>query len=347
MVKNILKTFKSNRYFLLFIFLFSYAYSIQVRYFVRHQINWYLFTPEAAIVDFLSACLLFFVMKKLFDQWFKEQSFTLVRLLQIFALSATVYVLIINAFSLILALSFNTFERNFNQTTFISDNLQHALTVMIYGGFFCAYYFYKRDNKTQRNLAAQQKIFLEGRILHLKNQLNPHFLFNNLNTLDHLIDEDPVQASDFLHEFSEIYRYVMDASEKKLVPLTAEIQFSERYAKMMQFKYGEAYTLTIHKPELVEGYVVPLALQLLIENAYQHNVGTLQTPVNILVTIGETISVINNLTNTSSKSKGSSGIGLKNLTEQYRLIFNKTVVVEKKQDSFSVSLPIILQMPND
>ena len=179
----------------------------------------------------------------------------------------------------------------------------------------------------------------KSKINQLKNQLNPHFLFNNLNILDQFIEEDKEKASDFLNEFAEIYRYVLKVSEKELVDLDEEAAFARQYFNLFQYRYGKAYRLNFDVKNS-NGFIVPLTLQLLIENAIQHNLGTEDDPVEITIRIDESILAFNNI-RLKRNAKPVSGRALKNLEEQYRILMQQPVEITRSADRFSIRIPII------
>lgn len=333
------KTIRENRYFLLFIVLFAYVQSIYTRISVRGQINAYTFTPEAAIGSLFAAVVLFLVILFFIRKWQHSDTFSTKELLKIFGTSILAYIIIIQATGFLIAFIFDNIERNFNQHTFFVSLISQFLNAFIYGSFFLAYYYFKKDKKHQEQVTDYHKALSESRINQLKTQLNPHFLFNNLNVLDQLIEEDKHKASEFLNEFAEIYRYVLQALDKDLINLNEEVNFAQQYFKLIQHKYGEAYQLSIENSN-ANGFIVPLSLQLLIENAVQHNLGTERKPIFIRINIGESVTVTNN-TNLKRTLKTTSGRALRNLQEQYELLSTETMVVEQKDDIFSVRIPII------
>ena len=242
--------------------------------------------------------------------------------------------------SLLVALAFDTVERNFNLNTLLNDSIGDLLNAFIYGSFFLAYYYFTKNQKNQKQLFLSNEALSESKINQLKSQLSPHFLFNNLNVLDQLIEEDKHKASDFLYEFSEIYRYVLQASDKKLVSVEDEFSFAENYFRLMQHKYGPAYQLDIVRKGKISGYIVPLTLQLLLENAIQHNLGTESNPVLITIAIEDQLRVSNN-TIEKRTLKTPSGKALVNLKEQYRLLSRQEITIDHSKSRFAVTLPII------
>lgn len=338
-MKNIVLKINENRHFLLFILLFAYVHSIYIRSVNRQKINIYTFTPEAALATLLGAGVLFLIILFFIRKWQKSAILNTPVILKIFGTSLLVFVVSMQLIGLLIALVFGNVERNFNLPTLTISLFSHFLDGIIYGSFFLTYYYYKSNKKHQQKLAAYNTALAESKINQLKNQLNPHFLFNNLNVLDQLIEEDKHKASDFLNEFAEIYRYVLDSIDKELVQIEEEIDFAKQYFKLIQHKYGNAYQLRIESSNK-NGAIVPLTLQLLIENAVQHNLGTKEKPICIQINVDRSVSVVNTI-NLKRNSKPTSGRALKNLKEQYRLLSEDLIEIQQKEDKFLVVVPII------
>lgn len=338
-MKKILNEIQQNKYFLLFIFLFSYVQTIEIRFQTEREINWYTFTPEAPVLYFVNAGILFLIMRFLMIYWQKSDNFNFKEIFKIFGTSLLLYLVILNILKLIIAFIFDTFERNFNSQTFLNNAISDFLNAFIYGSFFLAFYYYQKNQKNQKQIAAFNEILSETKINQLKSQLNPHFLFNNLNILDQLIEEDKDKASDFLNEFADIYRYVLQVSDRKLVEIDEELAFVKKYFKLIQHKYGKSYQLKIESRQS-NGFIVPLSLQLLLENAIQHNIGTETKPIFITINIDENLTVSNNIIQKRNK-KVPSGKALKNLNEQYFLLTESQMKIKNIDNQFSVTLPII------
>lgn len=338
-MNQFLNTIKQNKLFLLFIFVFAYLQSIQIRYLIRNEINGYIFTPEAALATLISASLLFLIIRFFISKFQKSSIPTNLEMTKIFVISILSFVIISKLLSLIIALIFNTVARNFNTHTLILSTTDTFINAIIYGSFYLSYYYFKKSKTHQVQLANYDKALAESRINQLKNQLNPHFLFNNLNVLDQLIEEDQQKASIYLNDFANLYRYVLQASDKKIASVTEEIQFAENYFSIIKNKYGEAYQLSINNLNPT-ATIVPLALQLLIENAVQHNLGSITSPIYIEITIDKNITVRNN-TIPKRTTKTTSGRALKNLQEQYQLLTHEEVEIHVTSHYFTVTIPII------
>ena len=338
-MKKLLRKIHRNLYFLLFILLFAYAQSIQIRILAIRTINGYIFTPEAAIMTFFTSCLLFGIINFFIHNWQKSAILRIHEVVKIFSASLASYIVLVKLLGYIIALAFGTVERNFNSKTLTLSTFSDFMDGFIYGSFFLAYYYYSKNKNHQQQLATYHQAVSEIRINQLRAQLNPHFLFNNLNILDQLIEEDKHKASDFLNEFADIYRYVLQASDKKLVPLNEELLFADQYFRLIQHKYGNAYQLTVESTNR-NGYISPLTLQLLIENAVQHNLGTEANPICIKINTEPNLLVSNNLI-PKRNTKSISGRALNNLKEQYKLLANKPIEILKTNTVFSVTIPLI------
>ncbi|KAB1228723.1 sensor histidine kinase [Chryseobacterium viscerum] len=338
-MKTILKQINQNRYFLLFVLLFAYLQSIHIRIIIRRTLDAYIFTPEAAVATFISACILFFVMDFFIKNWKKSSTFSIADILKIFSSSLLTYLLVIKIIGFMISLAFGAVEKNFNKEVAILSTFSDLIGGFIYGSFFLAYRYYKKNTAYQKQLALYHQALSDSKINQLKAQLNPHFLFNNLNILDQLIEEDKQKASDFLNEFAEIYRYVLDVSDKKIISVEEELAFAEKYFKLIQYKYGNVYSLKVNHSE-ASGNIIPLSLQLLLENAVQHNIGTFANPVLIIIDLNHKITVSNNRL-PKRNSKKTSGRALNNLIEQYALLTDQQVEILKTENEFSVIIPII------
>lgn len=335
-----LKTLQLHKFFLGFVFLFAYAQSIQGRILVRQNVNFYTFTPEGAIGTFIESLVVFFIIINLLKRFQKNNTLNLVSVIKVFTLSLLLYLLMANVFSAIVALVFNTWDRNFTYNVILNNNIGNVLDVCIYGSFFIAYYFYSKHKKDTKRLLVYNQALADSKIAQLKSQLNPHFLFNNLNALDQLIEEDQAKASDFLNDFAELYRYVLEVSNKKLVSIKEELTFVQAYFRMMQYKLENSYQLQVITPAEVNGFIAPLALQLLVENALEHNLGKVHDPVNIQIELTDQLVVTNNLVPKKSKKIGG-GRALKNLIQQYQLLTEQPLEITKSETIFVVKVPVI------
>lgn len=221
------------------------------------------------------------------------------------------------------------------------DLIEYLVVVMfalIVSLFIMIGYFFK-EIEAAKLRAEQLKTQNERmRFESLKSQLDPHFLFNNLNVLASLIGENPVKAEEFTLKLAGIYQYVLSQKDKKLVSLRDEIDFARQYLELlkMRFEDGLHYTLPDNIPQ---GKIAPLSLQLLLENAVKHNKISVETPLTIDIYVEDDKLVVKNNLNPKPVKPESVKTGLKNMAERYKLL-NSQVEIVKNTGSFTVKIPV-------
>ncbi|WP_299092724.1 2TM domain-containing protein [uncultured Tenacibaculum sp.] len=181
----------------------------------------------------------------------------------------------------------------------------------------------------------------------LKSQIDPHFLFNSLNVLTSLISENPKQAEKFTTKLSKVYRYVLEQRNKELVPIQEELQFAKTYMELLQMRFEEAVKFTI--PEEVsnsELKIVPLSLQLLLENAVKHNVVSASKPLEIRIFEEDGFLKIQNNINPKEAIGKSTKVGLRNIADRYGLITDRNVQIINNNKTFTVCLPLLIDIKN-
>ncbi len=191
------------------------------------------------------------------------------------------------------------------------------------------------DQLKKENLQSQ----LEG----LKGQVNPHFLFNSLNSLSSLIGDDPEKAEKFLDEMSKVYRYLLRTNEDGLTSLESEMQFIQSYFHLLKTRYGDGLELETRISEKYNSYQIPpLTLQMLVENAVKHNVILKESPLNIMImtTNSGKLVVANNLQR-KDRHVSSNRIGLTNIVKKYRLMKKEEISVRDDGKEFAVVVPLI------
>ncbi|TGE27125.1 sensor histidine kinase [Hymenobacter metallicola] len=202
----------------------------------------------------------------------------------------------------------------------------------------------KRYFDLQQRLVLAQKAHAESELRNLKAQIDPHFLFNNLNVLRGLIQHDPVAADEYLTHFAELYRYLIRHKDEDVVPLAAELQFANEYVYLLQHRFGSAYGFRQHLPAaaaLDTLLVVPGTLQLLLENAIKHNAGDEDDPLVITIEATETQLVVRHPHRPKRTAVDSTGTGLANLRERYHLLIGQTIAVQSAGPEFQVTVPLL------
>jgi sensor histidine kinase YesM len=176
----------------------------------------------------------------------------------------------------------------------------------------------------------------------LKSQIDPHFIFNSLNTLDGLIGINDDGAHNYLQNFSSVFRYVIN--NKEITELSDELEFTKSYATMIKIRYGDNFRIEYKIDEKYLGwFIMPISLQLLVENAIKHNVLSRHNPliISIETTRDDSIVVRNNL-NLKKEPERGEGTGLANLTDRYNLLFQKEIKITQT-DVFCVEIPLLKQ----
>lgn len=184
---------------------------------------------------------------------------------------------------------------------------------------------------------------LRTQLQSLKNQINPHFLFNSINSLSSLIAEDPDKAEVFLDEMSKVYRYLLRNNEDNLIPLQLELQFISSYYHLLKTRYGEGIEMNVDVDEKFKDYQIPpLTLQILVENAVKHNIILKEQPlrIDILCHNPHEIIVRNNLQRKQVKVI-SHRVGLENISAKYQLMNQPDIVINEENDMFIVTIPLI------
>ena len=205
-------------------------------------------------------------------------------------------------------------------------------------------YFFEQWKRSLVETESFKKESIQAKYQTLKNQVDPHFLFNNFNTLSSLIDIDVEAAKKFLDEFSEVYRYVLNSHEKEFVSLKTELEFVRAYLFLMEKRHGDALRVNIDVSDNdCEKVLPPMALQMLLENAIKHNVVSKSQPLVVEIFIeNENLLVKNNLQR-KKQVYHSTGIGLKNINSRYNYYSSREIEVRETLDSFIITLPLLDQ----
>ena len=177
----------------------------------------------------------------------------------------------------------------------------------------------------------------------LTNELDPHFMFNSLITLSHLVTTDAARAQLFIQKLSKVYKYILLNKERELISVQKELAFIEDYFFLLQIRHDNKLKLEIEFPQSdqYKNMVLPCALQVLVENAIKHNEFSETNPLRICVQAnGEFIKVTNRIS-TRSYPENSTRVGLRNLSQRYRIICNKEIAIEQNTTNFTVKLPLI------
>lgn len=200
----------------------------------------------------------------------------------------------------------------------------------------------KKFYESQIQLITTEKQRQENELKLLRSQIDPHFLFNNLNTLDSLIDSNTEKAKEYINRLSLIYRYLIKTKDAEVMELSEEIQLAENYMFLIKTRFGNDYDFNIEIRTKIEDKFIPTgALQTLIENVVKHNKAQNKKAIKATILIEEnTLKLINTKSNIQSKNE-SFGTGLSNLKARYELLSDKEIVIINTDKSFNISIPII------
>ncbi len=201
-------------------------------------------------------------------------------------------------------------------------------------------------NKWRNSLAEIERFKkenLETQFEMLRMQVNPHFLFNSLNTLSSLIFQNQEQAGNFVRELSSVYRYILEKRKTEVVTLKEELEFTNSYIYLLGLRFENKLVFDLQiDDKYMEKIVVPLTLQILIENAVKHNVVSMKRPLTIsIVTQPDNTLVVSNNLQPKSAGTYSSGIGLDNIRSRLEILTDREMRVEKTDTEFVVTVPLL------
>jgi hypothetical protein len=201
----------------------------------------------------------------------------------------------------------------------------------------------KEQQGEQLKNAELSKAKAEAELAALKNQIDPHFMFNSLNSLSYLIGKDSAKAMLFTENLAEVYRYILSQKEQTLVLLEDELEFTHKYTELLDLRFGKALHFKKHFNNTLEKHflIPPTSVFVALENAVKHNEISEQYPLHIDIDLKEDHLIISNRTRQKKNLQHSSKIGLKNLDERFRLVTGKQIVSGKINEFFQVQLPLI------
>ena len=208
-------------------------------------------------------------------------------------------------------------------------------------------FFRAKTQRLEGEKAQLARQHVESQLEGLRNQVNPHFLFNSLNTLTWLIADDSEKAIRFVRQLSKVYRYVLESREARIILLSEELDFMKSYVFLLNERFGPNLKVKMQDLE-AHGHlaIVPLSLQMLFENAIKHNVLSAQKPLTIEVFVqinpsGAPMLVMRNNLQHKKQVMESTGVGLENIRERYRILTGREVEVIVSTQYFTVALPLL------
>ena len=234
-------------------------------------------------------------------------------------------------------------KKEFTGELYIFEVFIAIIISLFINSVYIGYEVFKEWKEAVIEKESLRKESIESQYQALKNQVNPHFLFNSLNTLASIIPEDPNLSVEFVQKLSSVYRYVLQNKDKELVDLKTEIDFIKSYLFLQQIRFGENIKTEINIPEeMMHANVAPLTIQMLIENAIKHNIISSAHPLNIEIYSKDSNSIVvkNNLQKKSAV-EDSTGIGLNNIVNRYKFLTSKPVELVITATEFIITLPLL------
>lgn len=277
-----------------------------------------------------------------FENWFEGEKNNIKRLAFFFAFSllgslvfTTMIVVAFETWVLHIPISLDNPVKLTLTYTSLINVLFHLINAVVF--------FMEKYKSKQLEAEELLRMNTQAQLQSIRSQINPHFLFNNLNVLSALVLKGKGEANTFIEAFSKVYQYILGNQDKELIELHKELEFLQTYMYLLKQRFPYSVEL---KTEIDErwnkAYVVPVALQMLIENAIKHNVLSTQKPLEIKIKANgiNELEVINNIQPKLTKEP-SSNIGLNNINQRYELITGKMIRVVHTEKEFKVSLPLI------
>ncbi len=227
----------------------------------------------------------------------------------------------------------------------VTELVSNAYIALALSMFFSGIEFLKKWKSEAVKAERLEKEKIATQYESLRNQVNPHFLFNSLNTLTSLVVDSQDLAIQYINQLSEVYRYVLDSRNKDVVGLDVEVDFLKSYLFLQKIRFGENISVDIRlKDDLKDKFILPLSLQILMENAIKHNEISSEKPLKISVVENDDYIKIENQIHKKQLFEKGSGIGLNNIMERYQHLTDKEISIINDNKKFVVQLPIIKEV---
>jgi two-component system LytT family sensor kinase len=211
-----------------------------------------------------------------------------------------------------------------------------------------SFYLFLRLSENALETERYKNESVEAQYQNLTSRLNPHFLFNSLNTLTTVVEEDPKKAVKYIQELSVVYRYVLNSQKAAWSDLTAEIKFTTSYISLLKMRFEDNLKISLDLCESHLNYhILPMTIQLLIENAVKHNEISSSHPLEIKIYCEEEKLIVSNKKQKRNIMPSTTKVGLHNISERYRFLVDKEVIIEDKKDSFTVKIPLVKTLSSD
>lgn len=343
--------------------LVSLALANFIQYLLNPDSSWWIFYTEANWTEIMATivagiamyAILFWIITLLSD-WVNRKSIFRANVLAHFILTTLV---VMGCMFVLLFLENVGYELLWPEPTITNKEIElsvrqylvvNVVVAVFVNSFYHSFFFFEKwkakvieSNKLEVHALQLKENALQSELEILKLQLDPHFLFNNFSILTQLIETNQQAAQEFLSNLSRVYRYILTTGKRNLVTLDEELKFVEMYFHLLKIRHGESIHLDIkiEEKDKVKS-LPPVTLQLLIENAIKYNISTIRQPLKIEIsTVDGSLVVKNNMQRINIAYK-STGMGLKNIQERYRLLHSSTPEIKATELSFEVKLPLLI-----
>jgi len=297
----------------------------------------FLYTIAIAFIVWQGNRYLFFTLRAYFD-WFNKPLKKIITLL----LAITFYTVPISG--VLLVGWYQIFAKgNIEWNVVVTSTLIIMICVIFITHVYETVFLVKDTESEMLKSEQLERARVEAELEALKNQIDPHFIFNSLNTLSYLIEERPAKAKKFNDNLAEVYRYILQNKARELVLLRDEMEFLKSYFLLLKIRFEKAVQLEVNIPEqsLDQFLIPPISLQILAENAIKHNEFSDNQPLLIKIEQKDDHLQITNSIKKKTLRKPSSKIGLQNLAERYKLTTGKDIEIKQEENEFIVKLPVL------
>lgn len=230
----------------------------------------------------------------------------------------------------------------FSAVLLLKNMLMYALLQLLVGGFVLLLQALNEQRQQAEALLMAEKTAAEQQLQLLQQQMDPHFLFNNLNVLSALIHKNADEAEDFLAKFTAIYRYQLQHQSAQLVTLAQELAFAEDYLALLNQRFADSYLLDVQLADIhaTQWLMLPGALQLALENVVKHNEASPMEPLKIQIRAEDDLLTVRNTLRPKLYAPDSTGLGLKNLQQRAVVLFKRDIQIKQQQGEFCLALPL-------
>lgn len=325
---------------------FSYLFVLYTKMNLSRSIYYFPWHSDAPIWTFRECLMGAFIT--ILIKWkfglLTEKSKSLLRDFIILLLLIPINSFLIKAFHmLVLGVTYTAGERPL-EFDWVMGFLSGCITQTFVSMTCIGYFYLTLVNKTKERLIQAQQAKAEMELKTLQQNIEPHFLFNNLNVLSSLIESDPTRANEFLDKLSELYRYILQTQNVECVPIKDELEFANSYIFLLKARFGKAYNFDwqITENQLNGQMIVPVALQILLENAVKHNSGSHENPLPITVKLEEDSLSVENEIREKQLTFETNKSGLQNLQTRYAFLTETPVEITQNEQNFKVKLPLLI-----